>query len=221
MDLYLVRHGLSVANQVRRLQGWADSGLSATGEAQAAATGRRLTQLFAAQGTPVAGLYSSDTGRAWETARIIGQALGRAPVPDPRLREMHFGVIEDMVADEWRATYPDLLPRWRDRTDLDFGWPEGETRRQVRERVTAAIDAITARHRPGDQVVVVTHGGPIRVYLAHAVTRLPALADIDVTRDVGNCSITHVHIDADGDVLGLGCLWAWDQVSHLDAPAED
>jgi broad specificity phosphatase PhoE len=221
MDLYLVRHGLSVGNRARGLQGWADSGLSAAGYAQAAATGRRLAQVFAARGTRPAGLYSSDTPRAWETALVIGQALRLAPVPDPGLREMHFGVAEDTSPELWRAAYPDLLPRWRDRTDLDFGWPEGETRRDLRARVTATLVAITARHHPGDQVVAITHGGPIRGYLAHAVTRLPALADADLTRDVGNCSITHVHFDADGDVLGVGCLWAWDQGDHLDPAAED
>jgi broad specificity phosphatase PhoE len=221
MDLYLVRHGLSLGNQARRLQGWTDSGLSPVGYRQAAATGRWLAQLFAAHDLPLAALYSSDTPRAWETALVIGQALGCAPVAEPGLREQHFGVVEDTLREYWEATYPDLLPRWRDRTDLDFGWPEGETRRQIRDRVAATIAALTARHRPGDQLVVVTHGGPIRTYLRHAVTRIPALADADLTRDVGNCSITHVHFDAEGEVVGSGCLLDLNQVSHLADQAED
>ena len=221
MDLYLVRHGLSEGNEARRLQGWTGAGLSAAGQAQAGATGQWLAQYFAARGTPVAGLYSSDTARAWETARVIGQALGRDPRPEPGLREQHFGVIEDTVAEYWRAAYPDLLARWRDRTDLEFGWPEGETRRQVRDRVLAAIAAITAHHQPGDQIVVVTHGGPIRAYLGHAVTRDPALAAVDVTRDVGNCTITQVHFAADGDALGMGCLLTWSEAGHLPPPAEE
>ena len=84
MDLYLVRHGLSEGNEARRLQGWTGAGLSAAGQAQAVATGQWLARYFAARGTPVAGLYSSDTARAWETAQVIGQALGRDPQPEPR-----------------------------------------------------------------------------------------------------------------------------------------
>lgn len=214
MDLYLVRHGQSEGNAARRLQGWSDSGLSAVGVAQAIATGRHLAGRFAAAGTPPAALYSSDTPRAWETALRLGQALGLAPIPDPGLREMHFGVVEDTLTEHWQAVYPDLLPRWRDRTDLDFGWPGGETRRAVRDRMTAALAAILARH-PGGPVVAVSHGGPIRAYLTSSVTRVPALADTDLYRDVGNCSITHIQFTPDGDTLGSGCLQSWSLVEHL------
>jgi broad specificity phosphatase PhoE len=213
MDLYLVRHGESVGNLARRLQGWSDSGLSAIGQAQAAATGQHLARLFAAAGIAPAALYSSDTPRAWDTAQGIGRVLGLVPLPEPGLREMHFGAVEDTLAEEWQAAYPDLLPRWRDRTDLDFGWPGGETRRQVRDRVTAAIAAMLARH-PRGPIVAVSHGGPIRAYLA-TVTRVPDLADLDLTRDVGNCSLTHVHFASEGDALDLGCLQSWSVTEHL------
>jgi probable phosphoglycerate mutase len=213
MDLYLVRHGLSVGNQARRLQGWSDSGLTTQGHAQAEATGRWLATYFAKRGVPVAGLYSSDTERAWQTAQAVGRHVGLAPVAEPGLREMHFGVVEDTLSDAWQA-YPDLMPHWRDRTDLDFGWPGGETRRQLHARVFAAMAAIIARHQPGDQVIAVSHGGPIRAYLT-TVTRHPSLATADLTRDLGNCSITHVHFAPEGDGLALGCLLAHDQVGHL------
>ena len=213
MDLYLVRHGQSVGNLARRLQGWSDSGLSEAGQAQAVATGQHLAHLFAAAGTAPAALYSSDTPRAWETALRIGAALDLVPIPAPGLREMHFGAVEDTLAEHWQAAYPDLLPRWRDRTDLEFGWPGGETRRQVRDRVCAAITAIVARHLAGP-VVAVSHGGPIRAYLA-TVTRVPALADTDLTRDVANCSLTHIHFAPDGDTLGIGCVQSWSVAAHL------
>jgi broad specificity phosphatase PhoE len=214
VDLYLVRHGQSEGNRARRLQGWSDSGLSAVGQAQAVATGQHLARLFAAAGTVPAALYSSDTPRAWDTAQGIGRVLGLAPIPEPGLREMHFGAVEDTLAEEWQATYPDLLPRWRDRTDLDFGWPGGETRRQVRDRVTAAIAAMLARHASGGALIAVSHGGPIRAYLA-TIARVSDLADVDLTRDVGNCSLTHVHFAPEGDSLGAGCLQSWSVLAHL------
>ncbi len=214
IDLYLVRHGQSVGNQARRLQGWSDSGLSPLGQAQAAATGAALARLFAASGTAPAALYSSDTPRAWATALAIGAAVGRDPAPDPGLREMHFGAVEDTLAEAWQAAYPDLLPRWRDRTDLDFGWPGGETRRQVRDRMTAALAAMLAAH-PGGPIIAVSHGGPIRAYLTAAVTRLPALDGLDLYHDVGNCSITHVQFTPDGTTLGVGCLQSWSVADHL------
>ena len=135
----------------------------------------------------------------------MGRHVGLAPVAEPGLREMHFGVVEDTLSDAWQA-YPDLMPHWRDRTDLDFGWPGGETRRQLHARVFAAMAAIVARHQPGDQVIVVSHGGPIRAYLT-AVTRHPSLAEADLTRDLGNCSITHIHFARKATAWEWAACW--------------
>ena len=214
MNLYLVRHGLSTGNRDQRLQGQWDTNLTAEGWRQAGATGRFLAHYFAGLGEPATALYSSDLKRALHTAQAIGRYLGLTPVPEPGLREMHAGLVEGMTFEEWQPLYPQLEAGWHDRNNLDWGWPGGETRRQLAERVTRAIGAIVARHQVGDNVVVVTHGGVIRAYLNSAVTRSPDLDGAEVR--AGNCSIHHVQFSAEGDTLGVGCLLALNRMEHLE-----
>ena len=61
----MARHGETVFNLERRYQGQSDSPLTARGVAQA----RELAH--ALQGEPVAAVYSSDLGRALETALVM------------------------------------------------------------------------------------------------------------------------------------------------------
>lgn len=212
MDLYLVRHGLSVGNRDGRVQS-AETELAPAGLQQAAITGRWLARHFAGAGHPVAALYSSDLRRAWQTATIISEHLGRAPIPDPGLREKYAGDAEGRALTELRTAYPELLRGWHNFDDLGWGWPGGETRGQLRERTMRALVAIIARHQPGDAVVVVTHGGPIWAYLSGAVPNSPPLTDSP--DHIANCSITHVQVPADGAASGVACLRALNQIGHL------
>ena len=88
--IYLVRHGETEWNRIRRYQGWSDSPLTDQGRAQAQAIGRLLCTLPEAQS---ADLVASPIGRARHTAEIIRECLGRSePLRfDDRLRELSFG----------------------------------------------------------------------------------------------------------------------------------
>jgi probable phosphoglycerate mutase len=228
MDLYLVRHGQSVGNRDRRVQS-AETPLSPAGLEQAAITGRWLVRYFAGRGTPPTALYSSDLRRAWQTAVIIGAALGLPPIPEPRLRERAAGDAEGLSYDECLTRFPQAAAARADWNNMDWGWPGGETRGQVEARVFAALHDLVARHQPGDQVVVVTHGGPIWAYLRTLESAQPALAAAnsspaaahirpglaDNALDVANCSLTHIHFPPDGDGITTGCRLALGQADHL------
>jgi probable phosphoglycerate mutase len=216
MNLFLVRHGLSTANREGRIQGQWDTELTAEGWRQAGATGRFLAHYFDGMGWKVNTLYSSDLRRAWHTAEAIGRCLHLTPVRVPGLREMHAGLVEGMTTAEWQALYPELEQGWRERGNLDFGWPGGETRQQLVDRVTNTISAIVARHAPLDNVVAVTHGGVIRAYLNNAVTRSDALAEAEV--GASNCSISQIQFDAHGGHIGIGCLLMLNHHEHLTDP---
>ena len=220
MNLYLVRHGLSTGNVEGRLQGHWDTDLTAEGLRQAGATGRFLAQYFAGLGEPVAAVYTSDLKRARHTAEALGRHLNLVPQLDPGLREMHAGLAEGMTYEEWRVAHPEIAASWEDRHNLDWGWPGGETRRQMRDRIVTTVEAIQARHSPNDTVILVTHGGVIHAYLNNAVTRHPDLAEAEI--HAGNCSIHHIQFSPDGDTLGVGCLLALNQTAHLDdLPSDD
>ncbi len=218
MNLYLVRHGLSTWNVAGRLQGWRDPELTTEGHGQVAATATVFATLHTRQRLAFAALYSSPLRRAWHTATAIGAQLGLTPQPVPDLREMHGGVVAGLTQAEWQQRYPTLIAGWDDRTNLDFGWPEGETRRAFRARCVRVINALVARHDPETNLIVVTHGGVIKAYLqaTHPVDpHGPRPYEAD------NCSITHLFLPAagSGDESGsVSCLRAFNQRDHLGQP---
>ena len=158
--LILVRHGETDWNRDGRWQGQADAPLNERGREQAHALADELA------GEDVAAVYASDLSRARETAEIIAARLDRSVDVDARLREVHVGGWSGLTMAEIEAGFPDGVARWYD-GDPSHAFDAGETYATMGERVVAALEEIAARH-PGEQVLVVLHGGPIRALLAHA-----------------------------------------------------
>ncbi|MGI8588837.1 MAG: histidine phosphatase family protein [Chloroflexia bacterium] len=217
MNLYLVRHGLTPWNVSGRLQGWTDTSLTIEGLEQAERTAEFFADFRRRQRTSFYTIYSSPLRRAWLTATIIGEHLNLAPISVPDLREMAGGLIEGLTRDEWQSRFPDVAAAWRDRNNLDFGWPGGETRRAFRARCLRAISEIVAHHKSYDNIIVVTHGGVIKSYLTSAGIDDPAGPQ---SYDSDNCGITHLQFMTD-DTLGkselwsVGCLRQFNYVHHL------
>ena len=97
LRLILVRHGETEWNAQRRYQGHSDVPLSALGRRQAARAAERLAAL------KIDAVYTSDLGRALETAEIIAEQRGLEVCAEPRLRELNFGVFEGLTFDEAQA----------------------------------------------------------------------------------------------------------------------
>jgi broad specificity phosphatase PhoE len=158
-----VRHGQSTWNHEHRIQGQLDPPLSEEGRNQAARLGRRLS------GRQFAGFYSSDLKRAFETSKLIGEAVGIVPIPMPELREIYLGEWEGLNTQEIAVRFPQAWTGWTAEPDWDLV-PGGEGSAAFEARVEASVDAIFQRHQQGD-VLVVTHGGVIQIALHHAVGR--------------------------------------------------
>jgi len=201
--LYLVRHGQTVGNVQRRWQGWMDGELTPLGVQQAQATARHL----AARGQTFDALYSSPLRRAWQTARIVGRAVGLLPLAHEGLKEICFGEVEGMTWDDFAARHPELHRRWTDRGDLSFTWPGGENRADFYRRAQQAIEDIAARH-DGQSIVVVAHGGTLRAILVHL---FPAELGQPWRHSLTNGSLTRVWLTPDGPRL-----LALNDQSHLD-----
>ena len=159
----LVRHGQSTWNHERRIQGQLDPPLSDDGRRQAIRLGRRLGP------RRLAGFYTSDLKRAFETAQLVGHAVGAEATPMPELREIFLGEWEGLRTDEIAARYPQAWARWREEPDWDLV-PGGESAALFEARVAAALEAIFDRHQSGE-VLVVTHGGVIQIVLGRVVGR--------------------------------------------------
>jgi probable phosphoglycerate mutase len=145
--IYLVRHGWTEWNAVRRYQGRLDSPLTDRGRAQAEAYGR----LLAAQGLaePV-DCHVSPLGRARATAAIMAKSLALELCTDPRIAEVSLGAWDGMTEYEIEAEYPNL------RDGAGRAWyfraPGGETLEAARARAAdwlADIEGV---------VIAVTHG---------------------------------------------------------------
>ena len=92
--LTLVRHGETEWNVAGRLQGFQNSPLTGHGRRQVEMLSEALShRSFDA-------IYSSDQGRAVETAHIINRYHSLEIHTDPSLRERNFGVMEGLTLEE-------------------------------------------------------------------------------------------------------------------------
>jgi 2,3-bisphosphoglycerate-dependent phosphoglycerate mutase len=151
----LVRHGETAWNREGRIQGQGDSALTARGVAQARAAAARV----AAERPHL--LYSSDLGRAVETARQVSEATGLAARLEPGLRERRYGIFEGKTWPEIERDHPADFARHAAR-DPEHEVPGGESPEQLRERVVRTLERI-ARDAGGERIAIVTHGGVLDV----------------------------------------------------------
>ena len=176
--LLLVRHGETDWNREGRWQGHSDTHLNEIGRAQAERVAGEL------DGVDV--VYSSDLARARETAEIIAGRSGLPVRLDARLRERSFGAWEGLSAAEIEAEFRDAHLRWLagEGPGADDAEPFDAFGRRVRE----ALGEILERH-PDETVLVVAHGGTVRVI--HALA-----GGLDYVRDhrsipgVPNCVVS-------------------------------
>ena len=160
LHLILVRHGESKWNEQRRYQGQANVPLSGLGKRQAELVAERLA------GQKIDAVYASDLIRAWETASAIAEKSGLNVLPEPRLRELKFGVLEGLTFEEAQAQYPQMIAAWLE----DFNQPpEGaETIDLFNARIVSLLDDLEAKH--DEQVVLlVGHGGSLSEILRVAL----------------------------------------------------
>ena len=161
----LARHGETDDNlPPQRFQGWTDTPLNETGRRQA----HELAATVAGDG--IASLWASDLSRARETAEIVGERIGMAPVLDARLREGARGRWEGFLMQDIERAEPERYAAWR-RAGADFRFPGG--------RIAARAPA--ARHRgpgrdPRRRPATGARRLPRREHPGHALCRRPARA---------------------------------------------
>ncbi|AYD39965.1 histidine phosphatase family protein [Clostridium fermenticellae] len=95
--LYLMRHGQTILNKANRTQGWCDGVLTEKGIEVAVNTGIGLSNI------KFKSAYSSDLGRAINTARIVikeNKVSGNLKLKELNgLREVYFGKYEGEIQD--------------------------------------------------------------------------------------------------------------------------
>lgn len=142
--IYVMRHGQTLFNEQRRVQGWCDSPLTELGIYQA----KIARDYFLENGITFDAAYCSPLGRACETIEIILDGkLDYIRVTD--LKERNFGIIEgsrEFSLEKNGFPFGDWM--------LEYG---AEKESDFRNRVSAAINNIAENE--GNSILILAHGG--------------------------------------------------------------
>jgi len=164
----VVRHGETEWNVQGKWMGQLDSPLTPTGLEQARLLACRL------QHVPFDAIYSSDLGRAVETATVIAKKKSLQITLDVRLRERHLGVLQGLTVPEMRERHVQARTEY-ERLEYDYVIPQGESARQRVERAMACLEDVKLKH-PGGSVLIVTHGGILTGFFQQIVGVSPQAA---------------------------------------------
>jgi len=200
----LVRHGQTDWNIQGRWQGFEPVSLNADGWMQARALANSM------RGRPIGAIVTSDLPRAYETASAIGEVVGLRPDADQRLREFNLGIFQGFTRDESSMKFPDEWRRFQ--ADYwDYHIPKGESRRMMQNRVYQAWKDVV-KTNDGPEVIIVSHGGSIKMLLLKLFPDMPHLNDVHL----GNTSVTM--LERAGEDWRLVAVALED---HLATPSRD
>ncbi|MFJ2448768.1 alpha-ribazole phosphatase family protein [Pseudomonas sp. NPDC087626] len=137
-------------------------------------------------------LVSSPLQRCARFAEELGAQLGLPVSLEQDLQELHFGAWEGRSAAALMETDADALGRfWSD--PYGFTPPEGEPVSDFSARVLAAVQRLHQAYA-GERVLLVSHGGVMRLLLARA-RGLPREQLLNV--EVGHGGLFFLRVEAD------------------------
>ena len=178
-SVYLIRHGQTLFNKQKKIQGFCDSPLTEVGIKQAEIAGKHVDDLDLVFDDA----YSSTSERAMDTLELI------TDVPYKRikgLREWNFGELEG----EGEHLNPPLP--YKD-FFVQFG---GEEEEAFQHRINTTITELT-KESDGENILMVSHGAAIaqfyKYWLDHSEVRRKGR--------IQNCAILHYHFKDDAFIL--------------------
>lgn len=166
------------------MQGWGPTRINERGREQARRLGERLVEQY-----DIDRIVASDSCRTRETtARIRNAGVSAEPTFEFGWRERGLGIYQGFTAAELNERFPAFSVH-SGSVALEKRPEGGESLADVFERVRNAWTDLCDR-LDGETVLVVTHGGPIRVVLAtlRGEDILTAIEKYAIT----NCSLTEI-----------------------------
>ena len=155
-DLIYETHSISEDNERGIATGWLSGRLSERGRRLAADLGERRRH------DNIAIVFTSDLGRAVETAEIAFAGTGITIIEDARLRECNYGQWNGMPVAQLEVSR--LL-------HIDDPFPDGESYRQVVDHVASFLTDL-ARDWDSARVLIIGHSAT-RWALDHLLTGMP------------------------------------------------
>ncbi|MBY6236979.1 alpha-ribazole phosphatase [Vibrio harveyi] len=187
LNIYLLRHGK--VNAAPGLHGQADLKVDDVEQ-------RKIAQAWQQTGREVEGIISSPLSRCHDLAEILAEQQLLPLSVEPQLQELDFGDFDgipfDMLSEHWNK----LDAFWK--APAQHTLPNAESLDDFSHRVTCAWSQII--NDINDNLLIVTHGGVIRMILAHVLGvdwRNPRWYS---TLTIGNASVTHITITIDDQI---------------------
>ncbi|MDF2538752.1 MAG: Phosphoglycerate mutase [Herbinix sp.] len=202
VNLFLIRHGRQDSPLCN-----VDVALSEDGREQSELLRNRL------QHYNIDALYSSNLLRAVQTAEIINQTLGLPHEIREEIREISFGDLEgntDTYNDERFHAFKEEQRKLIE----DIPYPGGENGTSVYERAMPVIQEIAMGSKKN--IVIVTHGGTIRVLMAALFGKNQARRFLFGVY-LENTSITHLMYNPGNDRFYLE---RFNDFAHLEGHPE-
>lgn len=170
-DLYLMRHGQTLFNVRRKIQGWCDSPLTELGKQQALNAKEILKDISFDH------FYSSTSERCCDTIELIigDQYYKRLK----GLKERNFGIFE--------GESEDLNPHFDDfRYDDLFPHYDGEYTKDVQKRLRETLTEVM-ENQDHQTVLAVSHAGACMSFLSTVIDPQEAFK----SKGFPNCGILH------------------------------
>ena len=221
-EVYFVRHGETMFNQLNKVQGWCDSPLTVKGINDLKITAQALSQVHFDD------MYSSDLKRAIDTVHLMKAANQVSEIGKikklPEFREVFFGSFEgDDIEETWEqiALAAGIGPEtdvtkiinqvgiyeFREATKKADPRHLAENKKELDERMVRAISVLHELAAGDKRILLVSHGDFIKTLAIKYWNQSDGLHDIifpnngSVTRGIlhenGDFEIVDYNVDAE------------------------
>ncbi len=188
MRLYIIRHGETEWNVLKRFQGRSDIPLNDEGRRLARITAEALREV------PFSRIYTSPLKRAYETAMIIKADRDIPVIEEPRIIEIGFGEYEGLCCGKEHYNIPD--PDFMNFFEKPEAYkpPRGaEGIDELKARTADFLQEIVYNiDMENDTVLVSTHGAALRGLLSN-ITQV-GIKDFWGSGVHKNCAVTIVDV---------------------------
>ena len=184
LKLYIVRHGETEWNVIKRFQGQLNTPLTEKGIEKLKETGKELEDVTFEE------VYTSELERTVNSAEIIlnennGYKNNKLELQKlAELNEVYFGVWQGLTYEEVFLKYPEEANNYfYNVKNYNAENVEAENLKDALERFLKGINKILNRHKSGN-ILVVTHGTVFEMFINYVENK--SIFDIDERTLMGN-----------------------------------
>lgn len=204
MILYVVRHGETMWNKEKRMQGQTDIPLAEEGIRLAKQSGEHMKHL------PIDFVISSPLQRALETAKLMTSGRDISIMTDERIQEISFGEYEGELIFESEKVPRDFRQIFYDKPMEMIAPPGGESFADVIERTGKLFEElITNPKYENAHILISSHGAASRCFLTHFLENQTDLWLGCVPPNLGVTTVEYK--DGKGKLLALDQLYYEDE----------